>query len=112
MSIMLSPRINGSIYQKIKAYSKIVTDQHGVRGFWNGLTPAILRSSVGNTLYFIPLRILEEKFKVNPFIASSLARILGCVAINPLTVLETRFVMPGPKQHKNLLSATRTLYKK
>jgi peptidoglycan biosynthesis protein MviN/MurJ (putative lipid II flippase) len=57
MSIILSPKINGNIWQKIKGYSKIVTDEHGVKGFWNGLTPAILRSSIGNTLYFIPLRI-------------------------------------------------------
>ena len=57
MSIILSPKINGNIWQKVKGYSKIVTDQHGAKGFWNGLTPAILRSSIGNTLYFIPLRI-------------------------------------------------------
>lgn len=112
MAIILSPKINGTILEKIKGYSKIVTEQHGVKGFWNGLTPAILRSSIGNTLYFIPLRIFEEKFQLNAFTASALARIVGCIAINPLTVLETRFVMPGPRQHKNIFSATHSLYKK
>lgn len=57
MAIILSPKINGNLFEKIMGYTKIVSDQHGIKGFWNGLTPAILRSSFGNILYFIPLRI-------------------------------------------------------
>ena len=111
MAIILSPRINGNILEKVKGYSNIVLKEHGAKGFWNGLTPAILRSSIGNILYFIPLRIFEEKFMFSPFIASAMARMVGCVAINPLTVLETRFCMPGPRQHKNLFTAVKSLYK-
>jgi peptidoglycan biosynthesis protein MviN/MurJ (putative lipid II flippase) len=59
MAIILSPRIHGNILEKFKGYSNIVLRQHGLKGFWNGLTPAILRSSIGNVLYFIPLRVFE-----------------------------------------------------
>lgn len=111
MAIILSPKLNGTIWQKTKGYCNIVLKQHGLKGFWNGLTPAVLRSSIGNILYFIPLRIFEEKFKLAPFAASALARMVGCATINPLTVLETRFSMPGPRQHKNIFSAVSSLYK-
>ena len=57
MAIILSPKIKGSAYEKFVTYIKIVLDQHGIKGFWNGLTPAIIRNSIGNILYFLPLRI-------------------------------------------------------
>lgn len=42
--------------------------------------------------------------------ASGLARIVSCASINPLSVLETRFVVPGPKKHTNVLAAIKTIY--
>ena len=87
MAIIFSPKVDGTIANKLKTYLNIVISQHGVKGFWNGLTPAILRSSLGNIFYFLPLRIFEEKFSMTPFAASALARTVGCLAINPLTVL-------------------------
>ena len=109
MTIILSPKARGSLQHNLNTYFGIVYNQHGLKGFWNGLTPAIIRNSIGNTLYFVPLRIFEEKFALSPFVASGCARIVSCASINPFTVLETRFVVPGPRKHKNVLSAIKTL---
>ena len=75
------------------------------------MTPAIVRNSIGNILYFLPLRIFEEKFALSPFVASALARIVSCASINPLGVLETRYVVPGPRIHHNIFTAMKTIYR-
>ena len=93
----------------------------GIKGFWRGLFPALLKLTVSAGLYFSALSKLEEtlknmklgKMKENSkhFISSAISRSLSGLLTTPIQVIRTRFEVIGFSKYKNTLDAFQQIYK-
>lgn len=91
---------------------KRIFSEEGIRGFYRGLTPTILKNTIGGSLYFGLLennKNFVRKFNLNDnlknFLSSAAARGIQCVVINPLIVTSTRFEVIGFNSYKNIFDA-------
>jgi len=82
--------------------SRYVYQIEGVKGFWKGLSPALLRTGASSSIYFHFLEVFQKKFsqlennrRISDFASSSSARAFSTVLCNPLMVLKTRMELPG-----------------
>jgi len=98
---------------------RMIYQMEGFKGFWRGLTPALMRIACGSAVYFQTLHKLSSKFKKNgftgtysDFTSSGLARTLSSFACNPLTIIRTRFEVVGFKEYTNTWDAVKKINKK
>ena len=97
---------------------KLIYQAEGLKGFWRGLVPALLRLAAGSAVYFEVLNRLNLQLKnldftgvKSDFLSSSLARITSSFVCNPLTVIKTRFEMIGFNEYNNLFDAFKKIQK-
>lgn len=77
----------------------------GLKAFYRGLIPNLLRNGFSSSVYLFSLRfseninkeyqIVNENSFGSNFIFSSFGRIMSAIASNPLNILETRYEMAG-----------------
>jgi len=99
--------------------ARVIYQLEGVKGFWRGLTPALLRIGVANSAYFHCLdwfnRLaapLQFNKRAHDFGTSSAARVISTLVINPLTMLKTRMELPGDQfNYKGVGDAVSKIYK-
>ena len=115
--IVLSRKANfaQSFYLSAQSVYRI----EGAKGFWKGLSPALMRIGAASGIYFHFLEIFNKKFahlkanqRVIDFTSSCSARTLSTIIINPLTVMKTRMELPGQQfNYKGVDDAIKTIYK-
>jgi len=99
--------------------ARVIYQLEGVKGFWRGLTPALLRIGTANGAYFHCLDFFNRFFspfalnqRVHDFTTSSSARVISTLFINPLTMLKTRMELPGDQfNYKGVGDAVSKIYK-
>jgi solute carrier family 25 protein 38 len=81
---------------------KMVHQIEGIKGFWKGLSPALLEMVFGSAVYFETLYTLTHNFNYlhfkgahSDFWASSIARTTSSFLSNPFAVIRTRSQLPG-----------------
>jgi len=88
----------------VASYStiKVIHQMEGIKGFWKGLSPALLEMIIGSAIYFESLgaisnslRYLDMKGAYADFIASGVARANSSFFSNPFSVIRTRVQLPG-----------------
>ena len=105
-----------NFFTSIRIVGKHVFQTEGLRGFWRGLTPCIVRNGGGSAVYFHTLRELERRTAHNEhrhklhFINSALARIASTIIINPFAVVGSRLEVPGFNQYRSLWHGLSTMY--
>lgn len=88
--------------------SKHLYKTEGLKGFYRGLLPCLIRNGGGSSVYFSTLRYLDslskdtEHKKKFHFINSALARITSTIVINPVAVVGSRIEIPGFNDYKSL----------
>ena len=97
---------------------RLIYQMEGLKGFWRGLFPALLRMASGSAVYFEALNRLNLKFKnleftgpKSDFLSSGIARIASTIICNPLTVVRTRIELVGFNEYNNLFDAIRKIQK-
>jgi solute carrier family 25 protein 38 len=106
-------------FQNFSDICKIIYQSEGLRGFWLGTTPSVLRASLSSGVYFALLRmfdkISEHRYHVNKkasdFIDSGVARTITGLLTNPLCVMRTRWEIIGNHENKNFLRSFAHLLK-
>eukprot|EP01017_Pseudomicrothorax_dubius_P042467 TRINITY_DN6936_c0_g3_i1.p1 TRINITY_DN6936_c0_g3~~TRINITY_DN6936_c0_g3_i1.p1 ORF type:complete len:301 (-),score=42.19 TRINITY_DN6936_c0_g3_i1:132-1034(-) len=89
----------------------------GVRGFFRGMSPAMLRYLVGSGVYFAMLQEFRVLFadrgndELRNFFASSLARLSSGFITNPLTVVRARCEVVGCNDYNGVIHALRKIYR-
>jgi hypothetical protein len=97
------------------SFTRIIKDlykQEGLRGFYRGFFPTLLKTPIGSAIYFTSLehnkhflsQYHSNKTTLN-FLASAIARLYQCVLTNPLLVAVTRFEVIGFHSYNNLIDA-------
>jgi hypothetical protein len=92
---------------------KRIYKEEGLKGFYRGFLPSLLKSPIGSAIYYSSLernkRFLKKSNyfgeKSTNFISSALARISQCILLNPLLVVITRFEVVGFNSYTSLIDA-------
>jgi len=100
--------------------ARVIYQLEGLKGFWRGLTPALMRIGTANSVYFHFLELFSKPVasfqfnqRINDFVTSSSARIISTLMINPLTMLKTRMELPGDQfNYKGVYDGVSKVYKK
>ena len=107
-----------SFIQNFTGVGNLIYKEEGIKGFWRGTTPAVLRSASSSAIYFYTLRKLDsiDKKRYNletsfDFINSAVARSLTAIVNNPLTIIRTRSELLGSKDYNNFIGSCRLIYK-
>jgi hypothetical protein len=108
----------------VEVFKKITTEE-GVKGFYRGIVPSLLKTTIGSAIYFGCLEYnkdmfhkyhLEEKIK-NPnfdikskhnmvnFISAAIARTIQTTLINPILVIKTRYEVVGFNSYNSIFDA-------
>ena len=107
MLLVLPPKnlkIEANVFKNIANTVQYLHKDDGIRSFYRGIVPTVLRTTVSSYFYFSVLRQCQkfgnqiEEFqnsKVVPFLSSMVGRIAGVIASNPLSVLQTRYQFGG-----------------
>jgi hypothetical protein len=92
---------------------KKIKKEEGLKGFYRGLTPTILKTPLGTAIYFSCLeynkKIIKKQrlFKINDglsnFLSSAAARFVQCIFVNPILVIITRFEVVGFNSYNSIL---------
>jgi len=108
-------RFTTSFYTSIRLIYRL----EGLKGFWRGLSPALLKMVTGSAVYF---QILQDMTRYSTksgfvgaqadFVTSGSARMLSAIVCNPLNVIRTRFEVVGFNEYSNLWDAFRKIYAK
>jgi hypothetical protein len=92
--------------------------QEGLKGFYRGFFPTLLKTPIGTAIYFSSLehnKHFLKRFDLNKttlnFLSSAVARFNQCVLVNPLLVIITRFEVIGFHSYNNLFDALRKIKK-
>jgi len=112
----------GKVSRMRDIYSKILKDE-GMKGFYRGLVPSLLKTTIGSAIYFACLerckdffhnKHIEDKLKnrnkrfkqnfVN-FTSAAIARIVQTILINPIYVVKTRYEVVGFKSYNSIIDA-------
>ena len=81
-------QVSGS--EDFRGLAKNIYTKNGVRGFYKGLSSALLTQPVFWTMYFPFYNYLKSK-NYNRYLSSYMAGAAGIIASNPLWVMRTRF---------------------
>ncbi len=86
--------------------------QEGIKGFYRGFFPTLLKTPIGAAIYFSSLEHNKHflmQFNMNKtslnFVASAIARLTQCILTNPLIVVVTRFEVIGFHSYSSLFDA-------
>jgi hypothetical protein len=92
--------------------------QEGLKGFYRGFFPTLLKTPIGTAIYFSSLehnKHFLNRFEFNKttlnFLSSAFARFNQCVLTNPLLVVVTRFEVIGFHSYNNLFDAVMKIKK-
>jgi len=98
--------------------ARLIYQMEGLKGFYRGLSPALLRIALGSAVYFQALNDLGKQFKkvgmvgsYSDFLSSGLARMTSAFFCNPLTVIRTRLEVVGFSEYSNMGDAFKKIYK-
>jgi hypothetical protein len=90
---------------------KKISREEGVKGFYRGFWPSLLKTTVGAAFYFTFLEFFKRTYKnlfpeykigIN-FLSSACARGFQSILVNPILVVKTRAEVIGNKQYKSML---------
>lgn len=108
-----------SFIDNFTGVTKLIYKEEGMKSFWRGTTPSVLRSTSSAAIYFYTLRKLDEidkkRFKKETyfdFLNSALARSLTAIVTNPLTIIRTRSELLGTNDYRKFTQACRLIYEK
>ena len=76
-------------FNRFLLFSQQIYYKDGLRGFWRGLTPTLIRNVPGTALYFMTLHRIRDVCS-NNVIAGALARVSVGFMMMPVTVLKVR----------------------
>lgn len=111
---------NANFAQSFMLSTRLIYQLEGLKGFWRGLTPALLRIGVANSVYFHFLNkfnktaaIFDLNKRANDFVSSSAARVVSTLVVNPFTMLKTRMELPGKQfNYRGVGDALTKIYNK
>lgn len=113
-----SPAGKGSL-RVIADITAIIHSREGIRGFWMGTTPAVVRASASCAIYFALLRFFDHSWKkkgaggsrvLSDFLDSGVARMTTSLITNPLNMLKTQWTLLGDRApDRNFARALTTL---
>lgn len=110
---------NANFAESFYTSARFVYKVEGMKGFWKGLSPSLLRIGTASSIYFHFLEIFQQRlssYKMNKrfsdFASSAAARTLSTTICNPLTVLKTRMELPGSRfAYRGMEDAIQKIYK-
>ena len=96
---------------------KNIYSQEGLKGFYRGFLPSLIRLPLGNAFYFGTLEktknIMINRFKtkgvVTNFISSAAGITVQSIVTNPIYLISTRFEAVGQNKYKNFLDAVKKI---
>lgn len=104
MVIILPPddvKLTNNFLKNIKIATSYLTNDQGLKSFYKGLLPNVVKTGFSSSIYFSSLRFCEsidnrpnengKRSMVASFFNSLTARVMSAFASNPLSVVETRF---------------------
>ena len=103
MVLMLPPKdaiLNSNFINNIGKATRYLYQDAGMRAFYRGTVPNVLKTGFSSSIYFSVLRLCEtfhQQFNlmnvsmITSFLSSMIARIASAMAANPLSIIETRF---------------------
>lgn len=101
-------------FQNFADISRLIYQQSGVRGFWLGTTPSVLRATASSGVYFVLLRafetISEKRYHVKKryamdFFDSGVARTITGLLTNPLCVMRTRWELLSTTENRKFIQS-------
>ena len=115
-SMMVQNTQNGIQPTMIGTMKKIYSKE-GIKGFYRGFIPSLIRLPLGNAFYFGTLeqtkKILLNKFKMNGivtnFISSAAGITVQSIVTNPIYLISTRFEAIGFNKYKNIFDAIKKI---
>ncbi|KAL4435331.1 hypothetical protein ABPG74_022814 [Tetrahymena malaccensis] len=125
IGIIINP-MNSEVIQKANFAESFITvgkyiyKTEGLKGYFRGLAPELVRSCSGTSMYFSILHQLEKIFHQNgskkddqlsQFTASACARMASAYLTNPLGVVASRQQVPGFNVYKNMFDGIRKIIK-
>jgi len=96
--------------------ARSVLQQDGVVGFWKGLSPTLVRASLGPGIFFLILDALQERSgrTISPstaeiFVEGATARAIAGTIMCPLSVVKTRFEYAKRNSDRSVLQTLRKI---
>lgn len=95
-----------------------IVRQDGVSGLWRGVTPSVLRNTVGVGVYFMTLNVITSQLSLPDgtlsntatLFSGAFARSLAVVLLCPLSVIKTRMeTVEYAKKYNGIIHAVRTI---
>lgn len=100
MVLMMPPKdlvFTRNFLRNVQLSAKYLANDQGIRSFYRGLVPNVVKNGFGSAVYFFSLKFcqkLNHKYQVSDencfstnFLLSSFGRVLSSVASNPLIIL-------------------------
>lgn len=56
IALIMAPNNTASVSNQVSSVFKGIINDNGWKGFWKGLTPAIIKNSLGSSFYFFVLK--------------------------------------------------------
>jgi solute carrier family 25 protein 38 len=101
-----------------KEATMLIYEREGVKGYYRGFLPSIIKNTLNAGSYFSTLHYLRlalfktqlfQEHTVN-FTAAALARCLLTTLSNPIIVIKTRLEVLGFEEYKSLWDASKKIY--
>ena len=114
--MMIETPKNGVQPTMTKTIKKIYSKE-GIKGFYRGFIPSLIRLPLGNAFYFGTLehtkKLLNKRFKTNDiitnFISSAAGITVQSIVTNPIYLISTRFEAVGMNKYKNVFDAVKKI---
>jgi hypothetical protein len=98
---------------------RLILDSEGVKGFYRGFAPSLLKTATGSAIYFGVLELAKDfihrnhldskKNKLNKnfinFFSAGFARTIQSTIVNPILIVKTRFEVVGSNAYSSILDA-------
>jgi len=117
--VQVSTTANSNFLSGSYSTAKLIYQLEGIKGFWKGLSPAILEMVCGSAIYFHILHHLNKRLQLmggkgahSDFASSALARATSAYLCNPLAVIRTRIQMPGFTDYTNVRDGIMKIYQR
>ena len=103
--------------QKMIPTIKSIYKKDGIKGFYRGFFPSLIRIPIGNAFFFGTLeyskKFLNNNFKINNvltnFISSAAGITVQSIVTNPIYLLSTRFEAMETNKYKNVFDAVKKI---
>jgi hypothetical protein len=98
---------------------RLILESEGVKGFYRGFAPSLLKTATGSAIYFGVLELVKDlinrknldsernKIKKNfiNFFSAGFARTIQSTLVNPILIVKTRFEVVGSNAYSSILDA-------